>query len=367
LEASHQATAVTTGPPRWRPLRLLLLAAGAVSLVVGLWGGLARIGVTLPVPQTADRHGALMICGFFGTLISLERAVALRQTWAYAAPALAAVGVLLLLLADAWQPSLLAFLAAGIALTIGSGTIVVRQPALFTIGLAVAAAAWGVGTLMLLLGRSVPEAAGWWLAFLVLTIAAERLELSRVLAPPLSTQLVLAAALALVVAGAARAELDRGFAPLMGLGFVGSAVWLLVNDVARRTVRQSGQVRFFAACMLAGYAWLGFAGLQLMMGPRALFAYDAAVHAIAIGFVLSMVFGHALIIFPAVIGVRLRYTPALYAPLALLQLSVAMRVLADLLWWSEWRATSALLTVVSLAAFALTVIAAAVLRAPAAR
>lgn len=359
----------TTEPRQWRPLRLLLLAAGAASLIVGLWGGLARIGVMLPggMPQTADRHGALMICGFFGTLISLERAVALRQAWAYAAPVLSAAGVLMLLLADAGRPMpFVAFLAASLMLTIGSGTIVIRQPALFTIGLTVAAAAWGIGTLLLLAGRPLPEVVGWWLAFLVLTIAAERLELSRVLAPSRTAQIVLAAALALVLAGAARAELGREFAPLMGLGFLGSAAWLLVHDVARRTVRQSGQVRFFAACMLAGYGWLAFAGLQLLLAPRAAFAYDAAVHAIAIGFVLSMVFGHALIIFPAVIGLPLRYTAALYAPLALLQISVATRVLADLLEWTEPRAASALLTVISLAGFAATVIAAAILR-PAAR
>jgi hypothetical protein len=32
-------------------------------------------------------HGPLMVCGFLGTLISLERAVAL-DAWSYAAPAL---------------------------------------------------------------------------------------------------------------------------------------------------------------------------------------------------------------------------------------------------------------------------------------
>jgi hypothetical protein len=334
------------------PFRLLLLAAGAASLVAGLWDGLARIGVTLPMPQSADRHGALMICGFFGTLISLERAVALRQPWAYAAPALSALGALTLLFGAAEPMALMAFVAASLALTIGSTTIVMRQPALFTIGLAVAAAAWGIGALLLLVGRPMPDAVGWWLAFLVLTIAAERLELSRVLAPARSAELVLAAALALVLAGASGAELSGESAPLMGLGFLGSALWLFSNDVARRTVRQSGQVQFFAACMLAGYAWLAIAGLQLLVGPRAIFAYDAAVHAIAIGFVLSMVFGHALIIFPAVIGVSLRYTPVLYAPLALLQFSVAMRVLADLMWWSQPRALSAMLTVISLVAFA---------------
>ncbi len=91
------------------------------------------------------------------------------------------------------------------------------------------------------------------------------------------------------------------------------------------------------------------------------------MHAIAIGFVLSMVFGHALIIFPAVIGLPLRYTPVLYAPLALLQFSVAMRVLADLMWWSEARALSAIVTVISLVVFAATVIAAAIWKPSAGR
>src|SRR6266508_1450532 len=62
-----------------RVLRGVLLAVGAAALLIGLWTGLARLGVSLPggMPQIAELHGALMICGFFGTLISLERAVAL--------------------------------------------------------------------------------------------------------------------------------------------------------------------------------------------------------------------------------------------------------------------------------------------------
>ena len=56
-------------------LRIALAIAAAASLVAGLTGGLARLGVVAPVGDMADMHGAIMASGFFGTLISLERAV----------------------------------------------------------------------------------------------------------------------------------------------------------------------------------------------------------------------------------------------------------------------------------------------------
>ena len=52
---------------------------------------------------------------------------------------------------------------------------------------------------------------------------------------------------------------------------------------------------------------------------------DASVHAIALGFVFAMVFGHAPIIFPAVLRVRIPYSPILYLPLVVLHASLALR------------------------------------------
>ncbi|MCB1238642.1 MAG: hypothetical protein KDB30_03070, partial [Tetrasphaera sp.] len=66
----------------------LLLPAG-VSLLAGLDAGLLLLEVPAPVDAAhlPTAHGILMVLGFLGTLISLERAVALRSPWAYAAPA----------------------------------------------------------------------------------------------------------------------------------------------------------------------------------------------------------------------------------------------------------------------------------------
>src|ERR1019366_1333007 len=248
------------------------------------------------------------------------------------------------------------FLLAGIALTVNSGTVAARQPALFTVVLTVAAVCWVGGTLVWINGAPAADVAGWGLAFLVLTIAAERLELSRLLSPPRSSQLTFILAAALIIIGVARGELASESAPFSGVGLLAVTVWLVRHDIALRTIRLAGQARFSAVCLLAGYFWLGLAGLVLLVAPpgATAFSYDAAVHAIAIGFVLSMIFGHAPIILPAVIGLGVGYSTAVYGPLALLHLSVLLRVTADLFERFELRAISGPVTIVALAGYAAT-------------
>ena len=73
--------------------RAPFLVLGAVALAGGLWGALARVGVPVAAPDTVwGSHGLLMTMGFLGTVISLERAVAIARAPAYAAPALAGLG-----------------------------------------------------------------------------------------------------------------------------------------------------------------------------------------------------------------------------------------------------------------------------------
>ncbi|MBE0622802.1 MAG: hypothetical protein IH605_19595, partial [Burkholderiales bacterium] len=74
--------------------RVPMLMLAFVSLFAGMAAGLARLGWPFPAPvaELAALHGPLMACGFFGTVISLERAVALSQRWGYAGPLLTGVG-----------------------------------------------------------------------------------------------------------------------------------------------------------------------------------------------------------------------------------------------------------------------------------
>lgn len=344
---------------RHRRLRVLLLLSGMLALLAGICGGLWRLGWTLPHgADLAAFHGPLMISGLFGTLISLERAVALGGNWPYLGPALAACGSLALVAGAPAALGASAYMLASGTLILASLRIARAQPSLFSGALLLGATAWMAGNLLWLAGGSVSGAVGWWLAFLILTIAGERLEMSRLLGPRRGSRLLFATAAGLLSTGAA-AGLDRAMGEAaFGCGLLVTLAWLLRHDIACRTIRQTGQTRFFAVCMLAGYPWLGVAGFVLLAQSFNVIAasYDSAIHAITVGFVLSMVFGHALIILPAVTGLAVRYHPVLYAPLALLHASVFLR-LAALVDMDVARSASGVLTVIAMVTFAACVIA----------
>jgi hypothetical protein len=80
-----------------------------------------------------------------------------------------------------------------------------------------------------------------------------------------------------------------------------------------------------------------------------------ALHAILIGFVLSMVFGHALIILPAVARLRVRYGSPLYGPLILLHMSLVLRVGSGLIDWPAGRQWSGIATIAAILSFVVTV------------
>jgi hypothetical protein len=54
------------------------------------------------------------------------------------------------------------------------------------------------------------------------------------------------------------------------------------------------------------------------------------LHSLFLGFVFSMIFGHAPIIISSVIDVDVTYRPLLYAHLALLHVSLVVRIAGDL-------------------------------------
>jgi hypothetical protein len=294
--------------PRWR---LPLLVLGFVSLAFGVAGGLARV-TQLPVSiHVLALHGPLMVSAFFGTVISLERAAALDRPWAYGAPLAAGAGGVLLLLGFPFEGFAAMTLAAA-ALVAASMVVLTRQRSLEMATLVAGAVCWLMGNFGLLAGY---PAVPWWIAFFALTIGGERLELSRYLKRAPWVRNAFMALAAAVLFG----PLEP---PLLGWALVLLALWLFAFDLARVTVRQAKLPRYVAVCLLAGYFWLAVGGALVALSV----AYDAALHAIFVGFVFSMVFGHAPVILPAVLRVSFPYHPFLYVPLALLHASLAMRV-----------------------------------------
>jgi hypothetical protein len=346
------------------PLRLPLLVAGFASLAFGVGAGLARMGWAFPLhdPGLSAWHGPLMIAGFFGTVISLERAVALANRWAYLAPLGSALGALALLTARPVAAVIL-FAAASLVLLAASLAVFLRQRALFTLTLVLGAGCWTAGNVLALAGAGLSAAVPWGVGFLVLTIAGERLELSRFLPPSPHMQTIFAVIVAVIVASlvASLPFPQLGWAALAA-GLLALALWLARQDIARRTVRERGLTRFVAVCLLSGYAWLG-AGAMVLLSNGILPAFgarDAGLHAILLGFVFSMVLGHAPIIFPAVTRAAVPYHWVFYVPLVLLQASLAIRILGDFYEIADLRRFGGAANAVALLLFVLGTVAAVV-------
>jgi hypothetical protein len=336
--------------------RLPLLAAAFASLVFGVAAGLARLGwdIRLPHDGLAALHGPLMASAFFGTVISLERAVAVGSTWAYLGPLAAGAGGLAMVF-GAQAPATVLLAAGSLVFVFASGVVMRRQPLLHNACLALGAAGWLAGNLLLATGEPAFAVTPWWMGFLVLTIAGERLELSRFMPPSTAARRVFIAIMACLAFAPA-----LGW-PVMGGALLALAVWLAWKDVALRTIRAEGLTRYIAACLLAGYAWLAVASAIMLSGAdmqTGRLPGDAALHAVFLGFVFSMVFGHAPIIAPALFRIRLPYHPGFYLPLALLHASVALRVVADLVPLPEWRATAGAGHAAAIAVFVATMLAA---------
>ncbi len=341
-------------------MRRPLLLIAVLALIGGLWAGLARLGWRLPAVAIFQPalHGPLMISGFLGALITLERAVALSQGHGravYAAPAGAALGAVALLAPLPAGATRALGLLGPLGLAALFVLIVRRQPNLEHGIMGLGALLWLAGNGLWLGGAALYQVVPWWAGFLVLTVAGERLELARILLRRRGARALFLLAVAVFVAGLVLSV--PAFAAgmrLAGAGLLALGLWLLRYDLARRTIRQRGLTRYIAACLLPGYAWLGVAGaLWLVYGGRVSAgpAYDALVHAVFLGFIFSMIFGHAPIILPAVLGRPLAYSPLFYGHLALLHLSLVLRLAGDLAPWFPARQWGGLLNEVAVLLF----------------
>ncbi|MCM2253937.1 MAG: hypothetical protein NDJ19_16360 [Ramlibacter sp.] len=342
-----------------RPVFLVLVA---LSLLAGVAGGLMRLGLYLPATansvwlgQAAAGHAALMIGGFLGTVIGLERAVAVKLPSAFAAPLASGLGGLCLLLGQAGPGAWLGVAAA--AIFTGVNIVVVRrQWAGHTLLLLAAAGAWLVGNLLFAWGLGASATLPWWFAFLVMTIAAERLEMTRLMRRRPAAPVMLVAVLALMALGAAVSAVSVSLGGVLyGLSLLLLSLWLVSFDIARRTVFAQGLSRYMAICLLTGYVWLAVAGVAWAATALGAPLRDVALHALGLGFIFSMIMGHGPVILPAIARVKLQFGVFFYLPLLVLHLSLALR-----LGWGATdpgpRAAGALSNGLAIALFAATVV-----------
>jgi len=336
------------------PLPYILLAV--LGLLVGLHGGLVRLGWPWGLPQRnwMIDHGPLMVLVFMASVIGVERAVASRRTWSFLAPATLGIGGILIMVgAPAQQAAVLTTLGAALYCLVVVG-VYQSQKALYTVMMLLAAVALFIGSGLWLAGVAIPHLVEWWTAYLILTIAGERLALGRLFGFSRLVKTWFSLASGLILLGPAINLWQPTWGiPLGGLGMIMLAVWLFRYDVARRFWSQPQYAGFSARALLAGYFWLLIAGaLRIWLGPQAAGNYyDAQLHAVFLGMTFSMIFGHGPLIFPALLRRKIDFPRGLYLPLFLLHIGLLIRVIGDLIPLLAWRHWGGLINALAIVLF----------------
>jgi len=310
-----------------------------LAMVLGILAGLFRMGWILPVEEIIMQHGAIMIGSFLGTLIILERVVALKQNWMYGIPIISGISIILF-----WfgQDNLaMYFISIGsIGLIYIYYYLIIRYKEIYYYVMGIGAIMWLVGNVALIINPLYPAAVPWWIAFILFTIVGERMELSKFLPRKKYKNTLLFVSIAIYTIGLLMPDTQSfNFGEsISGVGLIAIAIWLFKYDIARMTAKTSGIHKYTGSLLLTGYVWLLLTGIMLLLGWDAPLAYDAVLHSFFLGFTFFMIFAHAPIIFPGVAGLSFRpYHPTLYIWTVLLFITLSGRIIGDIMLDTEIR------------------------------
>lgn len=303
----------------------LTAALVVLSVLLGILAGYNRLGWSGLPTGLAGEHGALMVGSFLGTLIILERAVVAKNKWFLAIPILNGLSLPLFLLGYT-DAALLALVVGSMGLCYIYLDIIHRYRELYFYVMLVGSTCWLIGNLLAWRHHFYPQALPWWISFLLLTIAGERLELSKFL-PIRNWQKTMFIAFMIVFVVAAGSLFHGWGQPVAGLALLLVAAWLLKFDMIRKSIRKKGLHRFSALMLGSGYLWLAAAGIAMMLSAFVPVAYDVLVHTFFIGFTFSMIFAHGPVILPGIAKLPFQpFSPGLYVWGFLLHASLLLRI-----------------------------------------
>lgn len=338
-----------------------------LALVVGVIKLMTINGLlsSPPLQVLFPHHGELMVFGFLATLVPFERYIGSRSMSIpkpiHAMPFLTSLGALLKL--GSWFTGSAVLNAVG-TLGIAIGVLLFIYLLAILSKLSAEKTSFmlmGVGALALLLSltasyfitpvRNLPLAL-LMLAFPALTILGERVELSK-----FTMRWIGMEAQAIGFLGVLGILLSMAFQKPFLLTTASIILLALAAYIVRSEKLEftQGIKGYLSWHLTAAYAWvfLGFALASISpVGARPQAYFDSAVHAIGVGFVLGMIYAHAPVVAPAVLGRRLDETRLTLFPLALLTLGNLLRLLGEAVKARSAVGYSGLLIILSLVALA---------------
>ncbi len=327
----------------------------AASLISGILTGWNRLGISLPTDNIALHHGAIMTGSFLGTVILIERIVTLKRMWLFLFPIINATSTFFFFL-DQLELAQTCLILGAIGLVYVFYLINKWHSDLPHQIMWFGASALLIGNSLLFLTNNYAAILLWWMAFLLLTICGERLELSKLLpVSHVAKQFFVTFLLLFIIACIAPFHSVGRY--LAGVALFLNAAWLLKFDMIWKSVKRPGIHRFTAINLFLGYIWLAICGLFYLFEVSGSIPYDSLVHSFFLGFVFSMIFAHAPIILPGVLGLTVRpFHLILYLWVALFQASLLIRIISGLTYYTDLKKWGGFLNGMTILLFIITTV-----------
>ncbi|MEE8471550.1 MAG: hypothetical protein V3S82_00120 [Dehalococcoidia bacterium] len=316
-----------------------------LGVVLGALRLLSSQGILSPTPLASlqSHHGALRVFGFLAPLLLTERYLgavhfSLNRS-IHALPFLAIGGGILKLLS--WVTGVAALNTLGSLAVVAAVVLYIyilytvskqsAQPLPFRFMI--------LGALVLLAGALInigrspvvnPSFTLLLISFPILTILGERVELSRFLSPEVYRRAgwgfwAAVAASALLVLRLT--VIDSGYLVVVWAVLLAVvAVPVLRPELTLIRLGKRGLHRYLGRHLIVAYGWFFLGLLVLVISGEGYPLYDAATHALAIGFVFTMIMAHAPVIAPVILHRAAAEDKLSLYPLALLTAGTAMRV-----------------------------------------
>lgn len=307
------------------------------GMIAGITGGWIRLGYTeFQIPEAAANHGVCMLGGFLGTLISLERAMVMKQRIWLLFPLICGTSVPLMLAGWTFPGKLTIFIASmGLSAIMYLQTL--KHPAMHQYIMSLGAVFWMVGNFALIQSGLVAVATPWWIGFILFTIIGERLELSKFLPTPKWAKNSLYGLLALFLIGIWIPFHHHGNW-LMGASAIFISFWLLHFDMAKIASKKAYQFKYIGIGLRVGYVWLTMNGIVLLFFEKHVLYYDLYLHTFFLGFTCSMIWAHAPIILPMVLNIKESpYQPVIWPIWGFFQLTLLGRIICSIFGFHEMR------------------------------
>lgn len=327
--------------------RLPFVILAMLSLITGLLAGLQRIGWNLPINNILPDHGAIMVGGFLGTLIILEKIIPLKRNILYVFPIISGASVVLFFIGQPiYSVACLVFASAGLSIIFFIYWI--REKSSIYFLMVAGAICWLTGNILLIIHNFYPVSLPWWMAFVLLIITAERLELMKFLPVSSNQKMIFIGMLLTFVTGCLISFHGVGNY-LAAFSLVGSSIWLMRHDVVALNLRKKDLPRYVGVALLSGYFALLLSGTFLLILTEQPLGYDIVVHSFFIGFVFSMIFAHGPIILPGVLGISAKpYHSIFFIWLAMLHGSWITRAISDITIDMQLRKYSGLISAIAI-------------------